>query len=52
MGLTAAYSTGSMLIWGKLLRGFYGPARDQREEKATNVIFVHQLVSSSFIALA
>lgn len=52
MGSTAACSAGSVLIGGKLLRGFCGPARDQREEKATNVTFVYQLVSTSLTAPA
>ena len=52
MGSTAVHSTGSKVIRGKLLRGFRGPATDQREEKATNVTFVCQLVSTSLTALA
>lgn len=52
MGSTAVRSTGSVPIRGKLLKGFHGPARDQREEKATNVTFVYQLVSASLTALA
>jgi len=51
MGLMAVCSTGSVLIRGKLLRGFCGPASDQREEKATNVTFVYQLVSTSLTTL-
>lgn len=43
---------GSMMIRHKLPRGFCGPATDQREEKATNVTFVYQLISTSLIALA
>lgn len=43
---------GSVMIRRKLLGGFCGPATDQREEKATNVTCVYQLVSTSLIAPA